>query len=353
MTSSTRYFVISSALVTFVGIGSGLVAYYGGNPARAFTGRGGPDELQFVPSDAALVAYADVRHIMSSELRQRIKSVMPGGAPNGQLEFENQTGINVETDIDHVVAYIEPGAQSGSEPNGGLVLARGLFNEVKIESLMRDHGAQVDTYRDKRVIIATAPARQRNRTSSSSPETTAPSNTPPPQKELAVSFLQPGLVAIGTPALVHRAIDLQNGGDNITNNDQVADLIRSLDSGTVWAVGRLDTLRQTAKLPRGMGDLPAITWFSASGTINDGIDGVVRAETSSDDAAKNLRDVIQGFVGLASLQSSSKPELKSLVESLQISGSGKTVALSFSVPGRLLDSLSPGAKAKQPEAQAH
>jgi hypothetical protein len=352
MTSSTRYLVISSALVTFVGIGSGLVAYYGGFPARAFAGRGGPDELQYVPSDAALVAYADVRHIMTSELRQRIKRAMPTTA-NGQLEFENQTGINVETDIDHVVTYVEPQPQSGGEPGGGLVLARGLFNEVKIESLMRDHGAQLESYRDKRVIVATAPRRQRDRGASTSPDTTTPSDTTTASKRLAVSFLKPGLAAIGTPALVHRAIDLENGGDNITNNEQVTDLIRSLESGTVWAVGRLDKLRQTARLPRGMGELPAVTWFSASGTINDGIEGVVRAETSSDEAAKNLRDVIQGFVGLASLQASSKPELKTFVDSLQISGSGNTVALSFSVSGRLLDSLSPAARGKQPEAQAH
>src|SRR4029077_21296736 len=78
--------------------------------------------------------------------------------------------------------------------------------------------------------------------------------------------------------------------------------------------------------------LPPITWFSASGTVDDGITAVLRAETSSDDAAKNLRDVVQGFAALASLQAGSKPELQAAIQSLDIRGTGKTVSLSFAVP---------------------
>jgi hypothetical protein len=344
MTARTRYFVISSALVMFVGVGSGLVAYYAGFPARAFSSRGGPEELQYIPHDATVVAYADVRHIMASELRQRIRRAKPG-QDNGQHEFENQTGINVETDIDHVVAYLQADAAGGTGRGSGLVLARGTFNEVKIEALMREHGAQVEQYKDKRLIVATTHV---DATSLNPPP---PENFAKPQ-ELAVAFLKPGLAAIGSSALIRRAVDLENGGDSITTNEEVVELVRSLDSGDVWAVGRLDTLRASAKLPAGMGQLPPITWFSATGSINDGINGTVRAETTSDEAAKNLRDVIQGFLALASLQAGSKPELKALVQSLEISGTGKTIALSFSVPGRLMDLMKPDA-AKSGDSKAH
>jgi hypothetical protein len=343
MTAKTRYVVICSALVMFVGVGSGLVAYYGGLPARAFASHGGPDELQYIPYDATVVAYADVRHIMASELRQRILRAKPVQA-SGQHEFENQTGINIETDIDHVVACLQADAGSGKPMKAGLVLARGTFNEVKIEALMREHGAQVEPYKDKRLIVAAAHA--------------AASVNPPSaddlatSEQLAVAFLKPGLAAIGTPALVRRAIDLENGGDSIVTNEEVVGLVRSLDSGNVWAVGRLDALRASAKLPAGMGQLPAISWFSATATIDDGINGTVRAETSSDEAAKNLRDIIQGVVALASLQTASKPELKALTQSLEISGSGKTVALSFSLPGRIVDLMTP-ATAKPRDSRAH
>jgi hypothetical protein len=77
MTAKTRYFVIVSLLVLGVGLGTGLVAYYVGFPAGAFARTGGPDELQFVPRDATVVAFADVREVMASELRQKLHSAIP------------------------------------------------------------------------------------------------------------------------------------------------------------------------------------------------------------------------------------------------------------------------------------
>ena len=347
MTARTRYFVISSVLVTFVGVGSGLVAYYSGFPAGAAASSGpGPEELQYIPADATVVAYADVRHIMASELRQKIRTLMPG-QENGQHEFERQTGINVETDIDHVVACIQADSSGGKGPGVGLVLARGTFNEVKLEALMRDHGAQIEQYKDRRLIVGTAHADR-----AATPNLQSPENPGGPQ-DFSVSFLKPGLVAIGTSALVRRAIDLENGGANITTNEEVANLVRSLDSSNAWAVGRFDTLRASAKFPRGVGELPPITWFSVSGTIDDSITAVLRAETSTDEAAKNLRDVVQGFAALASLQAGSKPELKALVQSLQIGGTGKTVSLSFSVPGGIVNLMTPPRTTKPNDSQAH
>ena len=76
-------------------------------------------------------------------------------------------------------------------------------------------------------------------------------------------------------------------------------LVRSLDDGNAWAVGRFDALSSHARLPEDVASqLPAITWFSASGHVNGGIRGVVRAETRDDEAANNLRDVVRGFLAL-------------------------------------------------------
>src|ERR1700704_2484150 len=152
MTSRTRSFVVLSLSVMVLGVGTGLTAYYVGFPARAFSDRG-PDELQYVPSDVAVVAYADVREVMASALRQRVKRALPG-QENGQREFQNLTGIDIETDIEHVVACLGPAGSDGKMPGYGMVLARGLFDEVKIEALMREHGATVANYKGERLILA-------------------------------------------------------------------------------------------------------------------------------------------------------------------------------------------------------
>src|SRR5712691_4860386 len=121
MTTRTRYFVIVSLLMLAVGLGTGLVAYYVGFPAGALGRQGGPEELAYVPRDATAIAFANVHEIMTSELRQKLHRVLPM-QENGQQELQNQTGINLETDIDTVVACLSPDA--GGKPGAGMVLAR-------------------------------------------------------------------------------------------------------------------------------------------------------------------------------------------------------------------------------------
>jgi hypothetical protein len=250
---------------------------------------------------------------------------MPG-QENGQREFKDETGIDIEQDVDRVVACLEP-QPGGSGEGRGLVLARGRFDEVKIESLMRDHGASVDTYKGKRLIIAMPPSGAQR---------------PAPSGKLVVSFIEPGLAAVGSEALVRSAVDLQSGSGGITTNGELMDLLRSVDeeSRTVWAVGRFDALAQGRALPPQLAaQIPAITWFSVSGRVDDALSGEIRADTRDDDAAKNLRDVVQGFVGLARLQANARPELKAALDSVQLGGTGKTVTLSFTVPPAAFDLL--------------
>ena len=347
MTVKTRYFVIVSLLVVGVGLGTGLVAYYVGFPTSAFI-RGGPEELRYLPSTATVVAYADVQQVMASELRQRFReSVLPGAQENGQREFQDLTGINIETDLDHVVACLDATGTGANNPGSGVVLAKGRFAEVKIEALMREHGAHVENYSSKRLIVADPDDR----------DVTPGDGVARRHGSFAVSFMEPGLAAIGSTSLIRTAIDLHRAGNNpqkglesVTGNDELMNLVRSMDDGNAWAVGRFDAL-SSQHLPAGiMSQLPAITWFSVSGHVNGGIRGVLRAETRDEEAANNLRDVVRGFMALAKLQAGSRPEFQAMMQSLELGGSGKTVALSFAVPAEVFDIIGAVAnKAVKPE----
>lgn len=341
MTAKTRYFVIVSLLVIGVGLGTGLVAYYVGFPAGAFTQAGGPPELQYIPRNATVVAYANVNEIMASELRQKLRRAIPV-KEDGQKELEERTGINIETDIDRIVASMNPDPESTNLPGAGLVVARGRFNETKIESLMREHGAQVEDYRGKRLIIG-----DHNTSGTTAAE--------PGERRFAAAFMEPGLVALGSTRMVRAAIDLHTTGDNpqaglqsVTGNDELMNLVRSLETGNAWAVGRFDALQSQARLPQEVSSrLPAITWFAVSGHVNGGLRGTVRAEARDEEAANNLRDVVRGFLALGKMQAGGRPEIAAMMQSLELTGTGKTVAISFTVPAEIFDAVAAMAPKRQ------
>jgi len=149
--------------------------------------------------------------------------------------------------------------------------------------------------------------------------------------------------------MVRGAVDLKDGGASITTNDDMMAHMKDVDRADAWVVGRFDILTAQAKLPSEIADrLPPITWFSAQTEVNGGFRGVLRAEARDDEAAKNLRDVVRGFMALAKMQAGSRPEFQGVLQSLQLDGSGRTVAVSFDLPAQVFDALAAMAKQHRP-----
>jgi hypothetical protein len=293
------------------------------------------------------VAYANVREVMRSEVRQQLLRNMPREA-EGRRDFQRRTGIDVESDIDHIVAGLAPSSE-GSLRSEDVVLARGRFDEVRIEALMREHGASVESYRGARLILA-EPGRFEAGVDPPPPSPDpADPDTPSRRERLALSFIEPGLAAVGSGTLVRRAIDLKEGGSSVTANENMMTLVRSLEAGNAWAVGRFDQEGAQASLPPALArQLPPLAWFTASGRLNGGIRASIRAETLDQASADGLRDVLRGVVALVRLQAGSRPEVQELCRSLELGGSGTTVAMSFERPLEALDLLAapPGRPAR-------
>jgi hypothetical protein len=73
-----------------------------------------------------------------------------------------------------------------------------------------------------------------------------------------------------------------------------------------------------------------------------------KAEAKDEATAKNLRDLMGGFLAMAKMQAGNKPGMQQLADSLVISGEGNTVALAFSIPSEVLDVLESMAKSRHP-----
>jgi hypothetical protein len=327
MSKKTRVFVVTAAAILAVGLTTGLVASYMGLPV-AFTSAAGPDELQYVPPDAAVIAYADVREIMDSEFRERFRQFEPDTRERD--EFQQKTGVNIEQDINSVVAVLTSVPEAGSQPhNSMLILARGRFEQARLEALALEHGGQVQDVMGKRLLI----------------HPTGDNGV-----EMAIGFLEADLIALGGRAAIERAIIAKGGpevqheksGVNIVStNGEMMRQIGDLDSNnSAWAVGHFAAIAHSANVPAEIqAHLPAIQWFSAATHVNGGVSGVFKAEARDEESAKNMRDVLNGFLAFAKMQAGAKPELKTMVDSLQLSGDGKNVAVAFTLPSELFDAL--------------
>jgi hypothetical protein len=335
MTRRTRWFLVGSVLIVVAGLCTGLVAYYNGG-LPAFGAGPGPAELAYVPESTAVVAFANVGQIMKSDLRKRLQAVLPTGQGKDQLLAE--TGVDLEHDIDTVVAGFG-GAETPETPGGSatsdkpsadlhaaertVVLIRGRFDQPRIESLLREHGATTEDYKGKHLFEA-------GRGSQMSQMSKGPG---------AVAFLEPGLIALGSAEAVRLAIDTRDSGRSIRKDADVMKFVADVDpASNAWVTGRLDAVTRNANVPAAAKDrLAAVQRFSVSARVDGGVSGVLRAEARDDQSGEDLRSVVRGGLAAARLMGGQNAKLDVAINSLQLSGAGKELALSFTLPPDILD----------------
>jgi hypothetical protein len=269
---------------------------------------------------------------------------MPMGE-EGQREFLEKTGIDLERDIDYVVAAA---MSTSPDHKAGMVVARGRFDVVKLESLARDHGAQVQEYKGKRLLTLDHTARHDDVDKPEADAAVSQSLATSGNKGV-LAFLEPGLVAIGDLRSVKRAIDAQLSAQSITSNNEMMDLVSDVErSNNAWAVGRFDQIANQAKLPDEIARrIPPIKWFCAAANVNGGLSAQLRADTTDEQAAENLRGVVNGIISLARLQGQNDPKIAPLIQSFQMSGSGKSVQLHFTIPTEIFELMASKVKAPQ------
>jgi hypothetical protein len=196
------------------------------------------------------------------------------------------------------------------------MLARGEFDQPRIESLLVSRGGEVSNHQGTRMVTLKQP-------------------------EIAVGFLESRLVAVGHPDAVRLALDTKTAGTGSVKDDpELMRLIHQVENGSTWTVAKFDALRRRQQIPAQLAvQLPAITWFAASGQIDRGISATLHAEAKDAKAAQDLREVIRGLLALARMQVGQQPDLASFVNSVELTGEGNTVSVAFSLPPETLDKL--------------
>src|SRR5690348_1477227 len=320
MTKRTRVFLFASAGVLVAALTTALIAWAGGVSVLAALGSDGPAELAYVPGTAQMVAYADVRQVMNSPFHDRLTQYQQNSAANSD-SIESRTGIKFDRDVDRLLVA-SVGSANAAPKDRSLVIARGRFDPVRIEGLMREQGAQVYEYRGKRVV-----------------------SIQDATHDATLVFPETGLLVFGAREGVRAALDAQAGAvKGIDTNTEFMNLVHGVDDGTAWTVAKFDELAQNAQFGTAsavMGQLPPINWLAASGRVDSGLHGLVRAEARDEQSAENLRDVVQGFLALARMQGTREPAYKGMLDTVALTADGKSVSLSFELTPAMLDRLTP------------
>jgi hypothetical protein len=317
MAPNTRKFLVGSAIVVIAGLCTGLVAYYSG----ALPGRAVRTEYSYIPADVTAVAFADVRGIMDSEFSQRIRERMPTGEEKNRLLEE--TGIDIERDIDSVLAGL-----SGSDARGGVVVMRGRFDQSRIEALAVRNGARPEQYGGRGLLVGL-----------SSPEAPGAVQAAAADHTPTIAFLDDGLLALGDVDAVRKSIDAAAAGNDVGSSAEMMRFISSVQgSGNAWFVGRAARMTSQPQMPDVVrSHAEAIEWLSVSANIGSDVRALVRAETRDDESAQQLRTVVAGAVAAARMFGESDKNLSAALSSVQTSGSGRNVELSFQLPPSMLD----------------
>jgi hypothetical protein len=311
MAPRTRYFLVGSGLVVVIGLCSGLVAYYAGAPGRSAR----LSELAYVPRTANALAYADVADIIDSPFHQHLRQLMPAG--NDRSEFQNETGIDVERDIDSVIAAMHGRTHSGLN---GLVLVRGRFDQSKIEATATGHGAVAEAYRNVKLLVA-------------------PGDPGEASGRPTIAFLEPGLLAFGARDAVRQGLDAAAEGAGANQDSELMAAVSGVErSGNAWFVARADAMASDASVPDVIRQhIAGVRWLAAGANVDRGVRAMVRADTRDNETAQNLRAVVNGAVAAARLLSSRDARLDAILNSIQTSGSGSTVELEFTLPAEFLE----------------
>ncbi len=335
MTQRTRYVLVGSGLVVAVGLCTGVVAVYGGGFASRYSARG-PAELAYMAAGTSAVAYADVRHIMNSQFRQRLRSTLPTGQE--QHKFLEETGIDIEHDIDTVLAGLSP---AGVASGGSVVFVRGRFDQTKIEGLATQHGATVESYKGKRLLLSPTPP-----VSDVIPppsDMTAPAPSRP--RGGGMAFLEPGLVALGSPEAIRRAIDTAESQDSVVSNASLMEAVNKVQNdGDAWIVGSPDVVAKSDQLPEMVrNQMASVQWFAFTAGVDDAVTCRLRAEARDAESGEQMRSAINSALAVARMLSGKDARMDSLLNSIQTSGSGDALDVSFTVPAEVIDRLRPGA----------
>ncbi len=339
----SRIVVFASMFVVALGVMAALGALWLGS-ARAAVGPL-PAEALVLPADARFIVGIDVHRFVASPFYARFAG-QRGMRPDALAQLEQKTGLSPERDLDQVVIAGAGGAAAGAGGAGageadrrgaGLVLAKGRFDLGKLGRTLETEG-KARGYNHQGVTVYALKEDGAH--------------------ALAIAFLDDSALLFGSRVQVEAAVASRTRGETpLRQNTALLALVEKVRPGsTFWMVGDQSLLAHLPATVPGPGggaslNLPALRSLTVTGDLDPQVSLALTGEAADEPGARNLADVVRGFVALLALQAQQKPELQQLASAVSVATQGNRVMVSARVPYATLDALQASTKERQaPEA---
>ncbi len=323
----SRLVVLGSALVVGAGAVAALGAFYL-DPARAAVGPLPPQALA-LPAGTRFVMGMDVKRFVASPFYTRYAG-QSANRLQAFTELEEKTGLNPERDVDQV--YVA-GSQAGVPGKGGdaLVVVVGRFDRYKVSRAIETEkkGVTSKNVQGTTVYLFNEDASGRGAG--------------------AAAFLDDNSIVMGAQRTVEQTVIARAKGEApLRSNAALLALLESVRPGsTFWMVGDQTLLSNMPKSLPGPGgpgtsqsiELPALKSLVVTGDLDPQVSLDLTGEATDEASAKNLADVVRGFVALATMQANQRPELKQLASAINVTTEATRVHVAARVPYDVIDSL--------------
>jgi hypothetical protein len=330
----SRLVVLSSIVVVALGVLAAVGAVVL-NPARASVGPL-PAEALVLPADSAFLVGLDVRRFTASPFYRKYAKANGAVRPESFADLEAKTGLNPERDLDLVVIS---GKKAGG-PDASVALVSGSFDRHKIGRTLETEkkGVTWKTHQGTTLYLFGEGAKGAR----------------------ALAFLDDHTLVLGSQAAVEATVASHASGSKaLRGNAALVELLTKVKPGsTFWMVGDQTLLANMptsipapGAAPGAHGTLtfPALKHVTVTGDLDPLVAVEVTGAASDEAAAKNLADVVRGFLALATLQASQRPELKNLASAVNVTTEANEVHVSARFAYELLDALQPQKTAAEPK----
>jgi hypothetical protein len=320
-----KLLVVLTALVVCAGAGSWWYV-----KARAAAAEFPADVLALLPSDSAVVVYADMAALRGEPLVQKLAAMAPAVQPGSDYaEFIAATDFQYERDLDRVVLASSSAPAPQAPPSHFVAIADGRFDQQKIEAYAQRNG-QMQQQNGHAVFTTPGAA---------------------PGKFTALTFLSPSRIAIGDSADVNA---LLAGRPATTSDSALREQVSRVAGSPLFAVAKAQTIVPAAGRATGLSaPLSGLRWVNLAARP-DGDRVLVSAEGSCDTPEQAtqlattlelLRGLMRGMLSNPKNLGNAPPEaaqaVSQMLQTAQISSDASRVRLLVSMDTAVFDAAPP------------